>query len=184
MKPLDEEEVEKVNNLDFNVKICDMGNACYTYKHYSDIIQTREYRGPEVILEGTYDETADLWSLACMVFELVTGDYLFRPRKGKTYKKADDHLALITELIGDPTDIYFLKSHRGFKDFYNEKTNKLKRISKLKYWNLYDILTQKYYLKPSEALFLTNFLLKMLTWNPKDRASARELLEDPWLKMP
>jgi serine/threonine-protein kinase SRPK3 len=42
-----------------------------------------------------------MWSLACTVFELVTGDFLFEPRKGKNYKKNDDHLALITELIGE-----------------------------------------------------------------------------------
>lgn len=35
-----------------------------------------------------------------MIFELVTGDYLFEPRKGKTYSKNDDHLAQIIELCG------------------------------------------------------------------------------------
>ena len=40
-----------------------------------------------------YDTSADLWSLACMVFELITGDFLFEPRKGPSYKKTDDHLA-------------------------------------------------------------------------------------------
>ena len=49
-----------------------------------------------------YDTSADLWSFACMIFELVTGDYLFDPKKGKSFKKNDDHLALISELIGEP----------------------------------------------------------------------------------
>ena len=35
-----------------------------------------------------------------MVFELITGDFLFEPRKGKTYSKNDDHLAQIIELLG------------------------------------------------------------------------------------
>jgi serine/threonine protein kinase len=88
-----------------------MGNACYIDRHYSDVIQTREYRSPEVLLEGHYDESADIWSLACMIFELITGDYLFDPKKGKTYKKNDDHLALISELIGEvsPDDIANMK---------------------------------------------------------------------------
>jgi len=34
----------------FNIQLCDMGNACFTDNHYSDIIQTREYRSPDVIL--------------------------------------------------------------------------------------------------------------------------------------
>ena len=34
-------------------KIVDLGNACYTYKHFTEDIQTRQYRSPEVIgLEG------------------------------------------------------------------------------------------------------------------------------------
>ena len=78
-----------------------MGNACYIDEHFSDVIQTRQYRSPEVIIRGKYDTSADMWSLACTVFELVTGDFLFEPRKGKNYKKNDDHLALITELIGE-----------------------------------------------------------------------------------
>jgi serine/threonine-protein kinase SRPK3 len=100
LKPLSINDLYRLQDMDFNIKICDMGNACYVDNHYSSVIQTREYRGPEVMLDGEYDESADLWSLACMVFELVTGDYLFDPRKGKTYKKNDDHLALIEELIG------------------------------------------------------------------------------------
>jgi hypothetical protein len=41
-----------------------MGNACYINKHYSDVIQTREYRSPEVILEGNYyQETTSLTQL-------------------------------------------------------------------------------------------------------------------------
>eukprot|EP00352_Strombidinopsis_acuminata_P002096 CAMPEP_0176396610 /NCGR_PEP_ID=MMETSP0126-20121128/44401_1 /TAXON_ID=141414 ORGANISM="Strombidinopsis acuminatum, Strain SPMC142" /NCGR_SAMPLE_ID=MMETSP0126 /ASSEMBLY_ACC=CAM_ASM_000229 /LENGTH=175 /DNA_ID=CAMNT_0017770301 /DNA_START=337 /DNA_END=864 /DNA_ORIENTATION=- len=123
-----------------------------------------------------------MWSLACMIFELVTGDYLFDPKKGKTYKKNDDHLALISELIGEPKDMKWLKSNDAFEDFYTAK-GKLKRIKSLKLWSIYDVLTEKYRIKPSEAEPLSKFLMRMLKWNPKDRAKARDLLNDPWLKM-
>jgi len=105
------EQLKEIRERDFNIKLCDMGNACYIDRHYSDVIQTREYRSPEVLLEGQYDESADIWSLACMIFELITGDYLFDPKKGKTFKKNDDHLALISELIGEvsPDDIANMK---------------------------------------------------------------------------
>jgi len=42
-----------------------------------------------------YDTSSDLWSFACMIFELITGDFLFDPRKAKdkSYCKNDDHIA-------------------------------------------------------------------------------------------
>jgi len=167
---------------DMNVKLCDMGNACYIDNHYSDIIQTREYRSPEVILGGDYDQSADIWSLACMLFELVTGDYLFDPKKGKTYRKNDDHLALITELIGPCHDSAFLERHPKVWKFYSKKKMKLKNISKLHQWPLYNVLLEKYRLKDVEARSLSSFLNEMLKWKPKDRSSARDLLDHPWLK--
>ena len=51
MKPKTASRVEQETmEMCFNIKLCDMGNACYVNQHYSDVIQTREYRSPEVIL--------------------------------------------------------------------------------------------------------------------------------------
>lgn len=41
-----------------------------------------------------------MWSLACVVFELVTGDLLFDPRSGDKWDRDEDHLALFMELMG------------------------------------------------------------------------------------
>lgn len=82
------------------VKICDMGNGCWTYHHFTPEIQTRQYRSPEVIIGADYDTSADVWSFACTIFEMVTGDFLFEPRKGNNYDKDDDHLAQMMELLG------------------------------------------------------------------------------------
>jgi serine/threonine-protein kinase SRPK3 len=30
-----------------------------------------------------------------MIFEMITGDFLFEPRKGPNYDKDDDHLAQV-----------------------------------------------------------------------------------------
>ena len=85
---------------DINCKICDLGNGCWTHYHFVPKIQTRQYRAPEVILGIDYDASTDLWSFACMVFELITGDFLFNPRPGATFKKNDDHLAQFMEVLG------------------------------------------------------------------------------------
>ena len=42
-----------------------------------------------------YNETADTWSFACMIYEMLTGDFLFAPQKTETYSKSEDHLALV-----------------------------------------------------------------------------------------
>ena len=34
--------------LHMSAKIVDFGNACWTHKHFTDDIQTRQYRSPEV----------------------------------------------------------------------------------------------------------------------------------------
>jgi len=52
----------------------------------------------QVILGADYDTSADMWSLACIVFELLTGDLLFDPRAGR--------LKLCPHLI-----IFKLRSH-------------------------------------------------------------------------
>jgi serine/threonine protein kinase len=41
----------------------------------------------QVLLGAKYSTPADMWSLACMVFELVTGDLLFDPRSGRDYDR-------------------------------------------------------------------------------------------------
>ena len=49
------------------VKIADLGNATWTDHHFTDDIQTRQYRCPEVILGAKWGTSADIWSAACLV---------------------------------------------------------------------------------------------------------------------
>eukprot|EP00826_Nyctotherus_ovalis_P034862 TRINITY_DN2941_c0_g1_i13.p2 TRINITY_DN2941_c0_g1~~TRINITY_DN2941_c0_g1_i13.p2 ORF type:complete len:483 (-),score=176.81 TRINITY_DN2941_c0_g1_i13:703-2151(-) len=80
---------------DVETKIVDLGNGCWTYHHFTSLIQTRQYRSPEVIVGAGYGTSADVWSFACMIFELITGEFLFEPRKSQSYGKDDDHLAQV-----------------------------------------------------------------------------------------
>ena len=164
------------------VKICDIGNACWFDYHFSTIIQTRQYRSPEVLIGVNYNETSDIWSLACIVFELVTGDFLFQPEKGDTFTKNDDHVAKFIYTLGKmPKN--FAKRGEYYNKFFT-KEGKLRRIKNRKFIGLKDILVKKYHFKEFEAQALTDFLLPMLEFYPERRASARELLRHPWLTMP
>ena len=88
MKPMEPIDVRAIKEMKhFKVKIVDMGNACCVTKKISSVIQTRNYRGPEVMVRAKYDQSADIWSLGCTVWELVTGKLLFRPKKTENHGK-------------------------------------------------------------------------------------------------
>lgn len=74
-------------SVDLKCKLIDFGNACWTYKQFTSDIQTRQYRCPEVLLGSKYSTSADLWSFACICFELATGDVLFDPHSGDNFDR-------------------------------------------------------------------------------------------------
>jgi serine/threonine-protein kinase SRPK3 len=134
---------------DVQVKICDMGNGCWTYHHFTPEIQTRQYRSPEVIIGADYNTSADIWSFACTIFEMVTGDFLFEPRKGSNYDKDDDHLAQMMELLGRmPKNLAMSGKHS--KKYFDSRGN-LRRIKDLRFWPVKKVLTDKYMIRDEEA---------------------------------
>ena len=164
------------------VKICDIGNACWFNHHFSTIIQTRQYRSPEVILGIYYNETSDIWSLACIIFELVTGDFLFNPTSSEEFCKNDSHLCKFMEICGKMPKNFV---ERGiFSKKYFDKNGKLKRVGDVRHLSLKNILVKKYHIKENEAQALVSFLMPMLEYYPEKRISARELLKHPWLNIP
>ncbi|XP_014329939.1 SRSF protein kinase 2-like [Xiphophorus maculatus] len=175
--PLD---VLKPHNADkIVVKIADLGNACWVHKHFSEDIQTCQYRSIEVLIGADYDTPADIWSAACMAFELATGDYLFDPQPGAAFCREEDHIAHIIELLG-PLSSQFALSGRKSKQYFNRK-GQLRHISKLKPWSLLEILLDKYEWPREEALQFSSFLLTMLELQPQKRATAAQCLKHPWV---
>ncbi|KAJ8683795.1 hypothetical protein QAD02_019587 [Eretmocerus hayati] len=168
-------------DCEVDVKIADLGNACWVHKKFTEDIQTRQYRSLEVLLGAGYNTSADIWSTACMAFELATGDYLFEPHSGEDYCRDEDHLAHIIELLGEiPRRIAL--SGRHSRTFFNKK-GELKHITGLKPWGLYEVLTEKYEWSPSEAREFADFLTPMLDFDPNYRATAAECLKHSWLQI-
>jgi len=161
------------------VKIADLGNACWIDHHFTEDIQTRQYRALEVLLGSGYGCPADIWSTACMAFELATGDYLFEPHSGEDYSRDEDHLAHIIELIG-PIPKHIAFSGRYSKEFFR-KNGELRHINMLKPWSLFDVLIEKYEWDPKIAQDFADWLMPMLHLDPSKRASATECLNDKFL---
>ncbi|ETV80188.1 CMGC/SRPK protein kinase [Aphanomyces astaci] len=167
---------------DYQVKIADLGNACWTYKHFTQDIQTRQYRSPEVILGQNYDQSTDMWSMGCFVFELATGELLFDPKSSKSYSRDEDHLAQMIELLGRIPKT-FASNGKFSSEFFNRK-GELKKIHNLKYWALKDVLAEKYELGTVDADAFAAFLETMLRFQPSKRITASEVLNHPWLNTP
>ncbi|XP_037044082.1 SRSF protein kinase 3 [Bradysia coprophila] len=165
---------------DIEVKIADLGNACWVQKHFTEDIQTRQYRSLEVILGAGYNTSADIWSTACMAFELATGDYLFEPHTGENYSRDEDHIAHIIELLG-PIPKKIILSGTMSHIVFNKK-GELRHITGLKPWGLEEVLVEKYEWRFDEAAAFAEFLRPMLEFEPARRATAAQCLEHPWLK--
>ena len=77
------------------IKLIDFGGATYDNdKKKSSIVNTRQYRAPEVILGATWSTPVDLWSAGCILAELYIGELLFATHDNI------EHLALIEKCIG------------------------------------------------------------------------------------
>lgn len=66
--PYDPSTLERIT-----VKIADLGNASWTDLHFTNDIQTRQYRSPEAILGAKWGTSVDIWSASAM----VSCSYLF-----------------------------------------------------------------------------------------------------------
>ncbi|KAI3371125.1 hypothetical protein L3Q82_023759 [Scortum barcoo] len=131
INPLDPRNAESIR-----VKIADLGNACWVHKHFTEDIQTRQYRSIEVLIGAGYSTPADIWSTACMAFELATGDYLFEPHSGEDYSRDEaqfptktvkikcksdiNHIAHIIELLGC-IPRHFALSGKYSREFFNRR---------------------------------------------------------------
>ncbi|KAG6910565.1 hypothetical protein DXG01_009515 [Tephrocybe rancida] len=163
------------------VKIADLGNATPSKKHYTEDIQTRQYRAPEAILgRRDWDARADIWSVACVVFELLTSEFLFDPHgQGERFTKDDDHMAQIIELLGDfPLE---LKMGGKYSRELFDHTGTLRYIHELRPWPLKRVMAEKYVYSETDAAALSEFLLPMLSIDMSKRAYARDMLDHPWL---
>jgi serine/threonine-protein kinase SRPK3 len=174
-----EEKIDTQFILNPIVKLTDFGSVCYKDDEFEDEFGTRYYRAPEIILGHEYDSSCDVWSLACVMFELLTGDLLFDPIKDKNISRDQYHLQIIQSICG--------KYSKGFlgrcenKSLYFNKNNKLKCFENIESLNLLDdILINKYNFKKEEIEDMTDLLIQMLNYDPRKRITIKECIGHKW----
>lgn len=152
------------------VKVIDFGSSCYHNKRVYTYIQSRFYRAPEVLLGTPYSGRIDLWSLGCIVPELIRGRPLF-PGDDEA-----DQVASICEVLGLPSETVLRKCSRA--GAYFDQSGKLLRRARTVGRARIPGSRPLRSLLPADA---AQFCSTLLQWSPDKRPSAMDTLFHEYL---
>ncbi len=177
--------------LKTELKISDFGNAvCEEILEDEPdamdyTIATRYYRSPETLLKIPYWTKSDMWSLGCIIYEMLTGDVLFDPHRDNNMSINSYHIAIMLKTFGEiPTNI--LKQGKKTNKYFLKDDVIGDYIFKFRYLigqseTLFDHLI-KNGLNVKDANESCQFLLNIFRYDPDKRFSPHLALEHEWLK--
>uniref|UniRef100_A0ABI7YDI3 mitogen-activated protein kinase n=1 Tax=Felis catus TaxID=9685 RepID=A0ABI7YDI3_FELCA len=151
-------------NEDCELKILDFGLARHADADMTGYVVTRWYRAPEVILSWMhYNQTVDIWSVGCIMAEMLTGKTLF---KGKDYL---DQLSQILKVTGVPGAEFVQKLNDKAAKSYIQS---LPQSPKKDFSQLF----------PRASPQATDLLEKMLELDVDKRLTASQALAHPFFE--
>jgi serine/threonine protein kinase len=163
-----------------DITVTDFGNSYFYNKRVSNEIQDRRYRAPEIIMDFKYGYAVDMWSLGCVVFELLTGYVLFEPLD-EPLNRDIHHLYLIEKMIG-PIPVNMKRATKRSKFLFDKSKNyHIKNIDKFVPCPLKERLVKQFLFSQNDADEIISFILCLLQINPSKRSTARQMLLHPWL---
>ncbi|KAL1459714.1 hypothetical protein WDU94_011671 [Cyamophila willieti] len=172
---------KKGKEEDFQIVITDVENA---RPENDETIEKedihRQYKAIELIYMKEFDVKIDIWSVACLTFELVTGDYLFNPFETKYYTIDEHQILKIIQLMSEipPNIMENERCIRNIKALLERDQQVLTSMTAKE--NFYRILSKSYKIPKDDAKQLVRFLIPMLQLIASKRATAEECLQSEW----
>jgi serine/threonine protein kinase len=140
------------------LKLCDFGSAKKLVKGEPNVsyICSRYYRAPELIFGcQDYNCIIDVWSVGCVIAELLLGQPLFPGESGV------DQLVEIIKVLGTPTKEQIMAMNPNYTEF------KFPQIKAHPWKKVFRSRT------PADAI---DFISKVLVYDPNERLSPMECL--------
>ncbi|KZF22072.1 serine/threonine-protein kinase [Xylona heveae TC161] len=156
--------------------LSDFGEAAIGPGPHSGEIMPREYRAPEILLHVEWSYPVDVWSAGLTAWELLEPNRLFTARDENGDANDAAHLAQLIAALGPPPREFLAKNPERKSDFWDDQGEWLGAAPIPHARTLEALETES----ENKSGFL-QFLRKALTWMPEERATAKELLQDPWL---
>tara|TARA_R110000824_G_scaffold352880_1_gene539965 strand:+ start:223 stop:1311 length:1089 start_codon:yes stop_codon:yes gene_type:complete len=153
-----------------SVKVIDFGSSCYVSTKNHSYIQSRYYRSPEIILALGYNSSIDIWSFACIIIEILTGEVIFPGSNESTM------MEFFVQYLGHPDVDFAMKSPRILKFFMYDGIDLNIYINVPRKPKSFEDILDKY--SPD----LTDLIKKCLTWYPSERLTASEALQHKFFK--
>ncbi|KJK84822.1 hypothetical protein H633G_11383 [Metarhizium anisopliae BRIP 53284] len=173
--------------LDTEIRLIDFGLATFQNEYHSPIVSTRCYRAPEIILGLGWSFPCDIWSVGCILVELLTGYALFDTRDDL------EHLAMMEAVVGSRINSHLIQTVKKMsRRNSGNSVSKFFKNRELDYPNpdttpesvtAIKAMKQLEAIMPSSSQFFIHFLdllKKIFVYDPANRITATQALHHPW----